>query len=316
MENAPLYTDIARGPDGGEAAFLTCQDGVRVRTAHWPGGDKGTMFLFQGRTEFIEKYGPTAKRFVEMGYHVVAIDFRGQGLSDRFGKHRNIGHVEKFSDFQYDIDAVMEFAASRGVPEPFYSLNHSMGGAIGLRAILRGLPFEKAIFTGPMWQIYFRPIMRPISKVILGTANLFNFDDSLAPTTKLRNYVFSAPFENNTLTNDREEWDWAQYQMTTHPDVELGGPSLRWLDEAIAESTYIRHAPPKSTPLICLCGENERINSKDAMRQLMARWPNGRYIEIPNAQHEILVSEPEAKKAAWGEISRFLQEPESKANAA
>ena len=35
MEAAPLYNDVAEGPDGGVAYWLRCEDGLRIRMALW-----------------------------------------------------------------------------------------------------------------------------------------------------------------------------------------------------------------------------------------------------------------------------------------
>ena len=107
LSPAPLHTEIANGPDDGRAYWLTTPDGVRIRIGVWGGGDKGTVLLFPGRTEFVEKYGVTAKGFLERGFSTVAIDWRGQGLADRALDNRLIGHVDDFLDYQKDVEAVL-----------------------------------------------------------------------------------------------------------------------------------------------------------------------------------------------------------------
>ena len=55
--SAPLFTDIHPGPTGGEAFWAQTSDGVQIRVAHWPTENaKGTVLMFPGRTEYIEKY--------------------------------------------------------------------------------------------------------------------------------------------------------------------------------------------------------------------------------------------------------------------
>ena len=36
---------------------------------------------------------------------------------------------------------------------PLHLLAHSMGGCIGLRAVIEGMPVAACVFTGPMWGI-------------------------------------------------------------------------------------------------------------------------------------------------------------------
>ncbi len=57
MQTAPLYNDISGGPEGGVAHWLTTSDGLRIRVGLWNMADaKGTVLIFPGRTEFVEKY--------------------------------------------------------------------------------------------------------------------------------------------------------------------------------------------------------------------------------------------------------------------
>jgi len=95
LSKAPLYEDVSEGPDDAAAYWMACADGVRIRVAVWGAdvGTRGTVLLFPGRTEYIEKYGRTAAEFAARGYATLVIDWRGQGLSDRLLEDTALGHV-------------------------------------------------------------------------------------------------------------------------------------------------------------------------------------------------------------------------------
>ena len=38
LETAPFHADVADGPEGGQAWWLTCEDGTRIRVGAWPAG--------------------------------------------------------------------------------------------------------------------------------------------------------------------------------------------------------------------------------------------------------------------------------------
>ena len=159
--SAPLYADVADGPADGRAVWLTARDGVRIRAALWnAGGPKGTVFLLPGRTEYVEKYGRSARDLAAAGYATLSLDWRGQGLSDRALPDRMVGHVTDFAEYQADLDALLAFADTQTLPRPYYLLPHSMGGCIGLRALMRGLPFQAAAFSAPMWGILMADYLR------------------------------------------------------------------------------------------------------------------------------------------------------------
>ncbi len=114
LSPAPLYNDLAVGPKNGTGHWVTGQDGVRIRIGVWNSGAKGTVLIFPGRTEYIEKYGGAARELSRHGYSSVAVDWRGQGLADRLQLDRNIGHVINFTDYQYDVQAMLRAADTLG----------------------------------------------------------------------------------------------------------------------------------------------------------------------------------------------------------
>src|SRR5690606_41914346 len=83
MVPAPFFAEVADAPAGETCVWLDTSDGVRVRAAFWRGGGKGTVLLFPGRTEYVEKYGPAAAEFAARGYAISSIDWTCQENVDR-----------------------------------------------------------------------------------------------------------------------------------------------------------------------------------------------------------------------------------------
>ncbi len=77
LSPAPLFEDVAGGPPGGAAHWLRTGDGIRIRVGHWrpEGTAHGTVFLFPGRTEYVEKYGDAAREFTRRGLAMLAVDW-------------------------------------------------------------------------------------------------------------------------------------------------------------------------------------------------------------------------------------------------
>ena len=67
-------------PENAVAGTLTTPDGVTLRFARWlpPPGRKGTVCIFPGRAEFIEKYYHTERDLRGRGISGAALDCRGQ----------------------------------------------------------------------------------------------------------------------------------------------------------------------------------------------------------------------------------------------
>ena len=305
---APFHPDLAEGPAGGHAVWLTTADGLRLRMAVWPGGGRGTVLIFPGRTELAEKYGRTATDLAERGYSSLAVDWRGQGLSDRTSRAAMTGHVARFSDYQIDIAAVLAALPDLSLPEPLYLLAHSMGGTIALRSLLEGLPVRAAAFTAPMWGIRLAPSLRPIAWALASGARAARLGLTLAPGTDLTCYVAVAPFEGNVLTTDPDMFAWMKAQVTRHPELGLGGPSLHWVHEALLECRRLRARPSPAIPTLTFLGVEEKIVDVQAIHERMRRWPGGTLSLVPQAEHEVLMETPAIRRHVLDQLDAHFSE--------
>jgi lysophospholipase len=310
MQDAPYFADIADGPDGGRAFWLKTSDGLRLRLACWPAAlgtqTKGTVLLFPGRTEYVEKYGPAAAELAQRGYGTVAMDWRGQGLADRPLRDRMVGHVQDFAQYQTDVAAMMDHIAALNLPKPYFLIGHSMGGCIGLRALMKGLDVRAAAFSAPMWGIKFSPGVQPVARMLSKAARMTRQGQRYAPGTGPVTYVLSSAFEGNVLTRDRETYAWMQEQLAAHPALALGGPGLQWLDEAIDECTRLAALPSPDLPCLCFLGDAEKIVDPAPIYTRMAQWPNGTLRVIPEAEHEIMMEVGPTRTTFFDEVTALF----------
>jgi lysophospholipase len=312
LPQAPFYQDVADGPRPGVAYWLTASDEVRIRLGVWKKGKGGTAIIFPGRTECIEKYGRTAKLLAKRGLSSVAIDWRGQGLSDRLTSPRSLGHVGKFADYQLDVLAVLDALDVLDMPKPWFLIAHSMGGAIGLRSLHNRLPVEKSVFTAPMWDIEMNPnpaadtFLRPVTKSLEYLTKSIGYGSILMPTTSSASYVTSADFADNTLTSDKAQWTYMRDQNLAYPGLDLGGPSVHWVDAAIREGAELQEMTPPAVPCLTFLGLEEAIVSPLAIIKVMAKWPTGELITITGGRHEVLMENPAILARVYAKIDAFL----------
>ena len=296
---APFLAEDAQGPAGAQAVWIQSVDGKRLRVGHYPAGRdetvRGTVLLFPGRTEYVEKYGRTAADLAAGGYHTVTIDWRGQGLSERLLDDPRTGHIHVFDDYQRDADALVAWAESRGLPKPWHLIGHSMGGCIGLRSLMNGLPVASAVFTGPMWGIKISPVMRPAAWVLSWGSSQMGLGHQIAPGTKPESYVVAETFDDNMLTRDRDMYEYMRGHVLKEPGLALGGPSMRWLNEALKECRTLARLPSPTCPCLTFIGTNERIVDVARIETRMADWPGGTLIRVPGGEHEVLMDRPEVR---------------------
>ena len=307
MQDAPFYSDVAEGPAGGIARWITASDGIKLRIAAWPEGSHGTVLLFPGRTEYVEKYGRAAADLKSRGFATLAIDWRGQGLADRMLADRGVGHVVNFQDYQLDVAAAVKAAEQLELPRPYYLIAHSMGGAIGLRALMNGLGVKAAAFSAPMWGIEMAPMTRPFAWVLSTLAAGIGQGHHLSPGTKKETYVVAEPFEDNFLTTDPEMFDYMSRQIAADAALALGGPSLRWLNQALRECRDMSLSPAPTLPCYTAVGTEEKIVDVSAITAKMSAWRGGTLETVLGAEHEIMIEVPATRNAFFDATTELFK---------
>ncbi|WP_146587960.1 alpha/beta fold hydrolase [Puniceibacterium confluentis] len=297
LSPAPFHADLAEGPAGACAYWIRADDGLRLRIGHYPatGPARGTVLLFPGRTEYIEKYGRTAADLSRAGYDTLTIDWRGQGLADRMLTDARVGHITLFTDYQRDVAALCAAARTLELPQPLHLIAHSMGGCIGLRAVMEGLPVASCVFSGPMWGIQMSRPIRPAAWALGWGSGRLGLGHMFAPGTKPASYVTSEPFEANVLTRDPDMYAYMRRQVAQAPDLGLGGPSLQWLHQSLQECRELVRRPSPDLPCLTFVGSNERIVDIARIRDRMQRWPRGTLEVVEGGEHEVLMESPEIR---------------------
>lgn len=306
-EQAPYHANIADNDDGA-CHWLSTVDDVRVRVGHWPaqGSGRGTVIIFPGRTEYVEKYGRTAGDLARAGFASAAIDWRGQGIADRLLPNRAVGHVNVFEDYQLDARAMLNHVRSLELPEPYHLIGHSMGGCIGLRSLYDGIEVASVAFSAPMWGIQMSAALRPIAWGLSSISKQLGFSGMFAPGQQAETYVLRATADDNTLTSHAESFDALQQQLTHHPDLALGGPSLHWLNEALREMRILAQRPAPNYPCTTFLGSEEAIVDPDRIHRRMAGWTNGDLVVLDGGRHEVLMEAPHIRaKVIDGMIDLF-----------
>ncbi len=306
-EVAPFHADLASAPPNGSVVWRHTDDGVRLRLAAWrPENARGTVLLFPGRTEFIEKYGRFISDLNASGWAAATIDWRGQGLSDRLDDNAHLGHVLEFSDYQHDVHALTEWVHELALPAPSMLLAHSMGGCIGLRALIDGLDVSRAVFSAPMWGIQMPTFLRPLAYVLPPVARLMKRENQFAPGTKPINYITETEFQENMLTSDRETYAWLGELSASAPEFSLGGPSVQWVGSATQELDRLFAAPRPALPTLAFVGTDEKIVSIDAIHKFNRDWPSCEVRVVESARHEMMMEAPEIRQRFLSETLSFL----------
>lgn len=269
---------------------------MKLRLGLWEAAEpRGTILLFPGRTEILEKYGRVAREMNDAGYSVLSIDWRGQGHSDRLIADSRPSHVDRFLSYQHDVAVFQQSLTELDLPKPHFLVAHSMGGCIGLRALVNDLPVERAVFSAPMWGIQLAPLLRPFGSVYSWIARNFGQSDSVMPGTRSANYVTYTSLAENMLTTDLDHHNYMIRHAELAPEITVGGPTVQWFYEAHEEMTALAKAARPDYPTLTFLGTQESIVDSQAIHAMHRNWPTARLELVEGAKHELMMEAPKLR---------------------
>lgn len=310
---------ITRNPIPSEAisGMLRAADGMQLRFAYWKatGHTKhGTVCLFTGRNEFIEKYFEVIADLRHRGFAVAIMDWRGQGGSARALRNRRKGHVKDFSEFNSDLRQFMKEVVLPDCPAPFYAVAHSMGGNILLRAArMRDCWFDRIVLVSPMIRFASTglPAAMPVVCKLSRLATFLGFG-RFTPGTSIDESAGVAQFEGNVLTSDPERFARNEAVLDAEPALRLGPPTFAWLGAACRSMSSIdNEAYPASinVPLLIFGAGSDSVVSTRAIEDFAARLKAGSNIIIAKARHEILQERDELRRQFWAAFDAYIPSP-------
>ena len=306
--DASFLNNVFKWPQAANTNYKATTDGIRVRTSFWAANDPvGTVFVFPGRADYIEKYGGLANFCLSNNLNVIAIDWRGQGLSERLLDDKNIGHIEDFKNYQNDVEVIIKEAEDASLVKPWIIFAHSMGGIIGLRTLHDNPVFEKVVFTSPMWGIQMPPILKSGASIIMSLISLIGKMETYAPTTSPETRILNEEYEFNKLTSDIRNFKLLRQQLIQHPDLQIGGPSSAWVSAALDEIEFQIGTEPPITPALCFLGEKEEIIDNLAVREFCKNWDSCDLISIPDAKHDLLMEKKMILHSLFEKLEKFIK---------
>jgi lysophospholipase len=301
-------------PSGPVVSAFDGYDGKPMRYAVWQatrGPRRGTICLFHGRGEFIEKYFETIADLRGRGFAVATFDWRGQGGSYRALANPRKGHIKDFVEYEKDILRFMKDIVLPDCPPPFYALAHSMGGNILLRHAVRpGSWFDRIILTAPMIaftdervgvpQNLARLYAEASSITGMATAYIYGGNDDVEGISR---------FDDNPLTSDRERWSRNKAVLEVAPELGLGAPTVGWLRAAYRSNAIISHrdfGPNVKIPVMLFAAGKDTIVSTRAVEEFGVRLKVGNLVLIPGCRHEILQERDVIRQRFWAAFDAYL----------
>jgi lysophospholipase len=297
-------------PEGAVAGTLKTPDGVALRYARFPPppGRKGTVCVFQGRTEFIEKYFEVARDLRARGFAVATLDWRGQGLSQRALRDPRKGHVRNFSEYLIDLETFMQEVVLPDCPPPYFALGHSMGASVLIQSAARGHRwFDRVVMTAPMIRLNRLP-MFGIAGALARTMRLVGFGRAYVPGGAATPMT-GMPFPGNIATSDPVRHARNAAVLDAEPALGLGAPTVAWASAAFrVMSAFADPSYPSRIrqPILITAAGRDDLVSTSAIEEFAIHLRAGSHLIVPGAMHEILMEQDHYRRQFWAAFDAFV----------
>jgi len=245
---------------------------------------KGSILIFTGFTEFIEKYYETIGDLIELGWSVVAFDWRGQGLSSKLLKEKDKGYVENFAQYLQDAEAVYQQRMLH-LPKPHNLLGHSMGGHLAFRELQEHPErYYRAVLSAPMQSIAGLP-----------TGVLSKFASFFRLLGLGQSYVIGGKDGDRNKTYERLTSDFNRFKKWSsifkkEPRLLMGSATWTW-SKAAARSMRYSMKPEQikkiKTPVYVASAKDDVVVNEETHERMDDTNPLIQIIPYPDARHEI-----------------------------
>jgi lysophospholipase len=281
-----------------------------VRSFEWPAQTepRGSILFQGGRGDIIEKYLEVFDHWHCEGWNVTAFDWRGQGGSGRMAADPHVGHCLDFGVWIDDLAAFFDQWQSR-MPGPHIVMGHSMGGHLVLRALSeRRISPDAVVLVAPMLGFETKPLplglaawlVRQLARVWPERA-AWKVNERPAPRGASR---------QRFLTHDNERYSDEVWWKQQKPELELGPPSLKWLEQAYGSVLKLRKPGALehiAIPMLVLGTKGDQLVSPVAIPDFAARLPNCTLKMFDaDVAHEILRERDKPRDDAIAQIDSLL----------
>ncbi|MFO1185349.1 MAG: alpha/beta hydrolase [Bauldia sp.] len=298
-------------PADGVTGNILADDGVGLRYAVWRGSGerRGTVCILQGRAECIEKYFEVVSELRGRGFAVAAVDWRGQGGSERLLRSARKGHVERFADYQRDLIALLEQIVVPDCPPPYFVLAHSMGGLVALHAARRQVQhIARMVLLSPMLRLMGIMPRSLLAAAAAGALRRIGFGDLRLPGREAM-AVDRRLFLGNRNTSDPVRYERFADLLRQAPHLAVGAATLGWFATARRAMADVQRdgfgAAIAIPTLLLTAGADEVVDNAVADR-LAKALRAGASLEIPGARHEILFERDSIRSLFWAAFDAFI----------
>src|SRR5262249_6205634 len=141
------------------------------------------------------------------------------------------GHIDDFTLYERDLEAVAAQTLEPFCPKPWFALAHSMGGSILIQQARHDRsPFQRIVVIPPLVVVY--GLRFPNAARLLAEAlDIVGLGGAFIPGGGATS-VQTKPFAHNVLTSDPRRYARNAGVVAAAPHLGLGDPTIGWINAA------------------------------------------------------------------------------------
>jgi lysophospholipase len=309
---------MANPPAGTRFDHFTNADGAAIRysraePAHGP--VKGVAVLVPGFQETIERYYELMHDLTAEGYAVWAMDWRGQGGSERYNP--KLPQRPNAQGYEHDAADLSQFLREVIRPDERYPgrgkalFAHSMGGNIALR-YLHDYPGEvdSAVITAPMLKIRTRAMPHWAARQLARVMDMVGLGERYLPGTGDWRERKLAKAGRELLSDRTIRQNLQDIFFRELEDKRLGGPTFAWLRAAMRSVMTLRqpeYLKEIKTPILLASAGEDYLVEPKAHERAAKHLPNVKLIRFPLSAHSIWMESDERRGELLSQSLKFLE---------
>lgn len=278
---------------------------------------RGRVVFTPGYADSVNFHYDAIRKWQERGFEVYAMDWIGQGLSDR----EDPRHIQNPNDrlmtrHMLDLQKFVQDVVPKDAGLPLILSSHSMGGHVGLLH-LKHFPgtFDGAVLAAPLVDLNTSVLPRSAFKGIVSAMNSLGFDDNSLPNWRhLLNRVkaTSASIEDITSHNPDQLTLTEQGQLRMREllkGVEIGLPTWGFLKRIYPSLDEMRkddYFDSIQTPVLLIAAGRDELIENKSIRFAASELPRGHLLELPSAAHGVWNDSEKNKATMWRGIDGFI----------
>ena len=309
QDAALLNQQRFREPGGWQWGRFTNHDRARIRYGHVSAKKTiGTVVVVTGFTEFAEVYFELIRDLINHGYDVWAMDWHGEGGSDRYLVDRERAYS---LGFDHDVADLNQFVSTilTEKKRPLILVAHSLGSNVALR-YLHDHPqsVDMAVLSAPALSVPRQNeiLLRAVTWIKCATGKGDEYLDRQGNWATTEPKVSKMPTHSHDPQRVRLEAAWAN----ANPELRSGGATWKWLQEydkscqTIDDPNYLKAI---TTPILIGSPSADLIADSAKQSTLSRQLPAATLYLGEGARHELFLESDKYRDPWMKAIYAFIR---------